>query len=394
MVPPALLATLPQTAGPGSPTAPPMPADAPAVGTGTSLLPLDADPMLGAALILLLCLVAGIGTVLLLPGRYGVNWRRAGGTIALVAGAALFVALFSQASDRPVVYFWIFSAIALVGSLRVVTHPKPVYSALYFVLTVFASAGLFVLLWAEFMAVALVVIYAGAILVTYTFVIMLAADAAPPSAGGSPEEAAKDFLAEHDRRARAPWSAAAVGFLTMAVLLFVILDRAPRTLEPRQSLTDASFLAPPPMLEESRDALGRDAEAGLTGDAGRVSTEAQPAPANAAASDLGPRGDLYPANEQPSYANERGGIQALGVYLFTRQIVSLQLAGLILTVAMVGAIVIARKQIIPTLGGVGTTTHDHGGDTYTTPFTPANDDPKSLPVVGTGDPRQKAYPQN
>ena len=73
------------------------------------------------------------------------------------------------------VYFWIFSAIALVGAVRVVTHPRPVYSALYFVLTVFATAGLFVLLWAEFMAAALVLIYAGAILVTYVFVIMLAA---------------------------------------------------------------------------------------------------------------------------------------------------------------------------------------------------------------------------
>ena len=71
-----------------------------------------------------------------------------------------------------------------VGAIRVVTHPKPVYSALYFVLTVFASAGLFVLLWAEFMAAALVLIYAGAILVTYVFVIMLAAEAPPPGAAG------------------------------------------------------------------------------------------------------------------------------------------------------------------------------------------------------------------
>jgi NADH-quinone oxidoreductase subunit J len=116
------------------------------------------------------------------------------------------------------VYFWIFSAIALVGALRVITHPKPVYAASVFVLTVFASRGLFVLLWAEFMAVALVLIYAGAILVTYVFVIMLAAEATPtsgPMAG----------LAEHDAISREPLIACAVGFAMMGVLLFVIFER-------------------------------------------------------------------------------------------------------------------------------------------------------------------------
>ena len=83
----------------------------------------------------------------------------------------------------------------------------------------------------------------------------------------------------------------------------------------------------------------------------------------------------------------------LGIYLFTRQMVALQIAGLILTVAMVGAIVIARKQVIPDLQpedmqGVG------DGQTMTMPHTPVEDNPHSLVVTATGDPRQKAYPQN
>ena len=90
-------------------------------------------------------------------------------------------------------YFWIFSTIAIGGAIRVITHTRPVYSALYFVLTVFASAGLFLLLRAEFMAAALVMIYAGAILVTYVFVIMLAAEGSKPKGA-----AAKDAVAEHD----------------------------------------------------------------------------------------------------------------------------------------------------------------------------------------------------
>ena len=115
-------------------------------------------------------------------------------------------------------YFWIFSAIAIVGALRVVTHSRPVYSALSFVLTVFASAGLFVLLWAEFMAAALVLIYAGAILVTYVFVIMLAARA---GAGGE--------LADCDHAvSREPLRRPHLGFGLMALLLYVIFDRAPQ----------------------------------------------------------------------------------------------------------------------------------------------------------------------
>src|SRR5205814_3883496 len=109
-------------------------------------------------------------------------------------------------------YFWVFSAVAIVAALRVVTHARPVYSALYFVLTVMASAGLFVLMWAEFMAAALVVIYAGAILVTYVFVIMLAQQA-------KTEDRPMSALAEYDQVSREPLTAAAVGFALMGVLL-------------------------------------------------------------------------------------------------------------------------------------------------------------------------------
>src|SRR4051812_35689133 len=142
---------------------------------------------LSPLVILVLCVIAGVGTVLLLPSRRETSLSKVGGAILLAAGlifAALLVRMTAgEAKGGMGPYFWIFSAIAIIGAIRVVTHSKPVYSALYFVLTVFASAGLFLLLWAEFMAAALVLIYAGAILVTYVFVIMLAAEAAQPGAG-------------------------------------------------------------------------------------------------------------------------------------------------------------------------------------------------------------------
>src|SRR5205814_296346 len=106
--------------------------------------------------ILALCVVAGVGTVLLLPGRREASIRQIGGVILLAAMLILFAMLVHQSAIHTSgdAYFWVFSAIAVVSAIRVVTHPKPVYSALYFVLTVLASAGLFVLLWAEFMAIA------------------------------------------------------------------------------------------------------------------------------------------------------------------------------------------------------------------------------------------------
>src|SRR5688572_22828665 len=136
-------------------------------------------------LILVLCAVAGIGTVLLLPSRKDAPLRKIGAVVMLAAGLILAALLVRAAADAGGmgVYFWVFAAVAIVGAVRVVTHPRPVYSALYFVLTVFATAGMFVLLWAEFMAAALVLIYAGAILVTYVFVIMLATQAAPTTGG-------------------------------------------------------------------------------------------------------------------------------------------------------------------------------------------------------------------
>ena len=391
-----------------APTAPITPA-APTLPALPSFAPADAAPLMSPLLILGLCVAAALGTILLLPGTFRVAWRRIGGAILFSAAVFFGIALFVSAEDRPGVYFWIFAAIALLGSARVVTHEKPVYSALYFVLTVFASAGLFILLYAEFMAVALVTIYAGAILVTYTFVIMLAADAAPSTK--NPDEAAREFLAEFDARSRSPWAAGTIGFLLMGVLLFVIFDRAPRVLEPRGSLTDARYLS----TEAGRlrsGALGAQVEAGEVAAAPAINTDSRlenPATVDdnlavAAASDGDPslalarRGDLYAANNLSAYAAEMGGIQVLGVYLFTRQIVTLQVAGLILTVAMVGAIVIARKGVIPDLqpkevADVETgQSADHAS--MTLPHTPVEDNPHSLNIVGTGDPRQKAYPQN
>jgi NADH-quinone oxidoreductase subunit J len=289
--------------------------------TTTAQISGSASPQLSGPLILALCILAGIGTLLLLPSRREAAFRHLGGILLSLTGVVFILLLIrvsagqaETASLRIGPYFWIFSSIALAGAVRVITHPRPVYSALYFVLTVMASAGLFVLLQADFMAAALIIIYAGAILITYVFVIMLAAQTIPsdkPLAG----------VIEYDAVSREPLATSAIGFTLAGLLLFVIFDRAP----------------------------------------------------------------VAPTTPAPSIS---GSAQSLGIYLFTSQILSLEVAGVILTLCMVGAIIIARRRIV---GGL--TTESPAVENVQGPATPTNDDPHSIPVTGTDNPRAKAYPE-
>jgi len=69
--------------------------------------------------------------------------------------------------------FFIFAGIAIVSALLMILHPRPVYCALFLLLTMFALAGLYVLLSAPFIAAIHVIVYAGAVMVLFLFVLML-----------------------------------------------------------------------------------------------------------------------------------------------------------------------------------------------------------------------------
>jgi NADH-quinone oxidoreductase subunit J len=73
----------------------------------------------------------------------------------------------------PVVFFLVLAAMGLGGGLMVVLQRNPIVSALYLILSFVSLAGMFVLLAAPFLAAVQVVVYAGAIMVLFTFVIML-----------------------------------------------------------------------------------------------------------------------------------------------------------------------------------------------------------------------------
>lgn len=217
--------------------------------------------------------------------------RRAGAVLAVAALAGLMILVGSEVVfPGGYFYFVILSSIALFGGVRVITHSKPVYSAVYFVLVVLASAGLLLMLRAEFLAVALVMIYAGAIMVTYVFVIMLAQQTGMPA---------------HDATSREPLAAVAVGFLLTACVTGLSLERA----------------APSKPATANRAVALNDVEA---------SPLAEPSAELAADSSI-----------------EETGSNTLrvGEALLTRHVLAFELAGVLLLVAMVGAIALVKRPL-------------------------------------------------
>ncbi len=279
--------------------------------------------LMSPVMILLLCLFCGIATVFMLPGHREMTIRKLGGVMLIALGLIFMASVpaWLPTGHAEAIYFWIFTAIALGGAVRVVTHARPVYSALYFVLTVFASAGLFVLLQAEFMAAALVLIYAGAILVTYVFVIMLASQAT-----GAGPQALK--MADYDSHSREPAAAAAIGFALMGVLLFVIFNRADELTPPAGPVPLSSVIGGSP----------------------------------------------------PSTIKVAGSTQELGLFLFQHQSAQMDVAGIVLLVSMVGAIIISRRKVHLTHAAMAAV---EKAETIAGPATPTDDNPHSIGVYGT-----------
>ena len=232
----------------------------------------------------------GAGLYLAMP-RTGRSTQAAGAIVGLGAVAALMAVM---ASDWAVPgshggYSLLCAAVAIVGSARVVTHRNPIYSAVYFVLVILAVAGMMVLQLAEFLAIALIIIYAGAILVTYLFVIMLAQQQGDSAC---------------DRRAREPFCAVGVALILAAAV------------------------------------AGRVAELPAGDDPGggtRVALAAEPD---------SPAGEVE-AGDIEAGEVEAGNVVGIGQVLLTQYVVALELAGVLLLVAMVGAIALAKKKLPP-----------------------------------------------
>ncbi len=109
------------------------------------------------------------------------------------------------------ILFYVFGAITVVASVLVVGQRSPIYSVLLLIASFAALAGLYVLLDAPFLAVIQIIIYAGAIMVLFLFVVMLLN--APYEQ--APEDAKRDWRAHGPRRA-----GAVLGFVLVVELIW------------------------------------------------------------------------------------------------------------------------------------------------------------------------------
>lgn len=262
-------------------------------------------------IILYLASVLGaVGLLLVMPKR-SLNLWPVGSVLgaAGLGGLWLFIRwqnLLPETTGLPngaFPFYYIFSVIAIVAGVRVITHTRPVYAALWFVLVILASAGQFLVLAADFIALAVIIIYGGAILVTYMFVIMLATQSAGDQEGGEEQPL-------YERYAREPLAAVAAGFFLLAVLLGQLFD-------PVDRYTDARMR---PDTQVIADTLGARSTRGLALDPVMVGGDTRP--------------DLQLTNTEH-----------IGLDLFEGHPLGIELAGLVLLVALIGAVVIAKRQL-------------------------------------------------
>jgi NADH:ubiquinone oxidoreductase subunit 6 (subunit J) len=148
---------------------------------------------------------AAIYLLLPRPRRYPVLPAVIAGALSLVlAGVFLIRAIGIQPEAF---LFYTFAGIALVAGALLVTQHNPVKAALSFALVILSTCGLFLLQAAPFLMAATIIVYAGAIIVTFLFVIMLAQQSG---------------LSNADLRSREPLLACVAGCVLLGSLFYVL----------------------------------------------------------------------------------------------------------------------------------------------------------------------------
>jgi NADH:ubiquinone oxidoreductase subunit 6 (subunit J) len=329
-----------------------------------------------------LCMVMGLVAVYLLlprPRRYPVLWGGAAGGVAMVLAGSLLV---RTGATVEAVLFYAYAGIAVVAGGLLVTQTRPARAALSFALVVLSTCGLFLLQAAPFLMAATTIIYAGAILVTFLFVLMLAQQEGPSDA---------------DCRSREPFLASAAGFALLGTLLYVLfvtydttaLDALWSRLRQAQqqatadqmgeALSEAFFDGldrvvqdtplPPELRSQSRDEImdlefewhqarrleGSVAVEAMTGVLDRTERlitairgrvgDLQPGRDAALSGLSGPRSNRdVPHDARGNAPLPAENVAHLGRALFTDYLLAVEVAGTLLLVATIGAIVIATRR--------------------------------------------------
>jgi NADH-quinone oxidoreductase subunit J len=233
--------------------------------------------------------LGAVAILLLLPRPGKRPWLLGGlcGIVAGVLGALSFgPTLDDLAMDG---LFYLFAGGAMGSGVMMITDRNPVYSALWFAVVTLSTCGLFLLNSAPFLSAATIIVYAGAIVVTFVFVIMLAQQAGE---------------AKYDQRARQPTIATATSCLMLGAILYTLAAWGGKSIDD-------------PELAESA-----------------------PAASQFLLPQAGAEGNLLSL----PVGDDLGSLRGVGRSLFGDYLYSVEIAGSILLIATIGAIALAPRR--------------------------------------------------
>ena len=281
---------------------------------------------------------SAIGLLLVLASTQRV-FRLIGSAVGL-AGLAWLLWLASSLGDgigdvATEVFFLVFAALAVTSAVRMVSGVKPVYSALFFVLVIMAVCGMLVVLEAFFIAFSLVIVYAGAILITYMFVLMLAQQAS--------DTEHESEIPQYDRAPRDPVSGVIVAAIFMSIIVTAVFPAI-------SQMTPASAAD---RAQSQADLLARLPRQWASSVDGAPEDVVWPKTTQEAmgAIKVGVDGLVFQGvtssgqTFNASIDRLPGNTQHVGWSLVASFPASLELAGVILLMAMFGAVVLARRQV-------------------------------------------------
>jgi NADH-quinone oxidoreductase subunit J len=206
----------------------------------------------------------------------------------IAAVATLYQAVGSRDELTNEAMFWIFAGGAILSGVFMITSRDPVYAALWFALATLGACGLFMLVGAPFLAAATIIVYAGAIIVTFLFVIMLAQQTG---------------LSFYDQRARTPVMAIVASLLMLGAMLWSFQKWEAGNVRGRVSDDSTSNAGPALAVGEQPNPLSR------------------------------------PADDKSFHTMRSLGRSLFGDYLY-----AVEIAGALLLIAGIGAIAIAPRR--------------------------------------------------
>jgi len=181
-----------------------------------------------------------LGVYWLLPRPRGAQrlWGAFAAGLALVLGGWLLVRSGMAAVES--MLFYVSAAVAIVAGVMFITQRNPVHAALSFALVVLSTCALFLLQAAPFLMAATIIIYAGAIIVTFLFVIMLAQ---------------QQGLSSADQRSREPLLSCLAAFVLVGAIL-IVLQATYDNSKLAELLDDVGVAARASSVEEMKKTLG------------------------------------------------------------------------------------------------------------------------------------------